>query len=164
MEVTSVFALDVNQKRLTIAKQVGATYLLNPAKDSPGKIIMDLTHQNGVGIIIEASGNSKAFSNSFKYLRKGGKVFMIGNIKEPLVIDGIADIIHKEATIKGLHGRELFSTWRLAESLLLSGKFKIGPVITHKFPLEEFHKGFQLATEGQACKVLLFPQKEKYNS
>ena len=163
MGASPVFALDVNQKRLTIAKQVGATYLLNPAKDSPGKIIMDLTHQNGVGIIIEASGNSKAFSNSFRYLRKGGKVFMIGNIKEPLVIDGIADIVNKEATIRGLHGRELFSTWRLAESLLLSGKFEIGPVITHKFPLEEFHKGFQLAMDGEACKVLFFPQKEKHN-
>jgi len=45
----------------------------------------------------------------------------------------------------------------LAESLLLSGKLKIDPVITHKFPLKEFNKGFQLATSGKACKVLLFP-------
>ena len=82
---------------------------------------------------------------------------MIGNIKEPLILDGISDIVNKEATIRGLHGRELFKTWRLAESLLLSGKLKIDPVITHKFPLKQFNKGFQLAMNGKACKVLLFP-------
>jgi len=157
MGASQIFALDVSEKRLTIAKQMGATHLLNPVKGSVIKKIMDLTHQNGVGVIIEASGNSKALSTGFKYLRKGGKVFMIGNIKEPLVLDGIADIVNKEATIRGLHGRELFKTWQLAESFLISGKLKIDPIITHKFPLKEFNKGFQLAMDGEACKVLLFP-------
>ena len=157
MGASQIFGLDVDEKRLTIAKQMGATHLLNPAKESVIEIIMNLTHQNGVGVIIEASGDSKALSNSFKYLRKGGKVFVIGNIKEPLVLDGIGDIVNKEVTIRGLHGRELFKTWRLAESLLLSGKLKIDPVITHKLALKEFNKGFQLAMNGKACKVLLFP-------
>ena len=157
MGASQIFGLDVDEKRLTMAKQMGATHLLNPAKESVIEIIMDLTHQNGVGVIIEASGNSKALSTSFKYLRKGGKVFVIGNIKEPLVLDGITDIVNKEVTIRGLHGRELFKTWWLAESLLLSGKLKIDPVITHKFPLKQFNKGFQLAMNGKACKVLLFP-------
>ena len=152
-----IFALDIDPRRLTIAKEMGATCLLNPAKDITIETIMELTHQNGEGIIIEASGSSKALSNGFKYLRKGGKVFMIGNIKEPLMLDGIADIVNKEATIRGLHGRELFKTWWLAESFLLSGKLKIDPVITHRLPLKQFNKGFQLAIDGKGCKVLLFP-------
>jgi len=157
MGASQVFGLDVDEKRLTIAKQMGATHLINPAKEPMIEIIMDLTHQNGVGVIIEGSGNSKALSNGFKYLRKGGKVFVTGNIKEPLVLDGIGDIVNKEVTIRDLHGRELFKTWGLAESLLLSGKLKIDPVITHKLALKEFDKGFQLAMNGKACKVLLFP-------
>ena len=154
---SKVFAVDLNRKRLSIAKQMGATHLLDPTKDSVADIIMESTHQDGVGIIIEASGDSKAFAAALKYLRKGGKVFVIGNIKKPLILDAIADIVNKEATIRGLHGRELFRTWRLAESFMLSHKSRVDPVITHRFPLKEFDKGFQLALSGDACKILLVP-------
>ena len=49
MGASSVIALDINQERLTIAKQMGATYLLNPAKNSFSKTIMNLIHQDEVG-------------------------------------------------------------------------------------------------------------------
>lgn len=51
----------------------------------------------------------------------------------------------------------MFETWRQVSGLLQSGTIQIKPVITHRFPMEEFEKGFELMRKGQCGKVVLIP-------
>jgi len=152
-----IIASDINEKRLNIARRMGATYLVNPQKESLIDRVLSLTNGKGAGVIIEASGNAKALEKAFNYLRVGGKLFMIGHPEELLRIDGSAQIILKEARVRGLFGREIWKTWEIAENLLSSGKLNVDPIITHKFSLEDFEKAFHIAISGQGCKILLIP-------
>lgn len=151
---SKVFSSETNDKRLALSKTMGADHLINPLHQDFIKDILDLTQGDGVGTVIECSGNVEAARDGFKVLRKGGKYFFLGNPKEPLQVDVMRDIIHKEAKIRGLHGREMFETWSKAESILLSGEFDVGPIITHRFDLSEYEEAFELALSGEGCKVV----------
>ncbi len=62
--------------------------------------------------------------------------------------------------MRGVAGRHMWDTWRLADGLLQSGQLDPRPVITHTLPLAEFDQGFKLITTGSRAtgKVLLLPQ------
>ncbi|MBA7663479.1 L-threonine 3-dehydrogenase [subsurface metagenome] len=68
-------------------------------------------------------------------------------------------IIFKGAVVVGISGRKMFDTWYRVANLLESKRIDISPIITHKFPLDEYEKGFNLmmSKERKAAKILLFP-------
>jgi threonine 3-dehydrogenase len=57
-------------------------------------------------------------------------------------------------TIKGIYGREMYETWYKMSAMLESG-LDIAPVITHRFPYNEFERGFDAMISGQTGKVVL---------
>ena len=56
--------------------------------------------------------------------------------------------------IQGIYGREMYETWYKMTVMLQSG-LDISPVITHRFPYQEFEKGFEVMRAGQSGKVVL---------
>ena len=57
-------------------------------------------------------------------------------------------------TIKGIYGREMYETWYKMTVMLESG-LDIRPVITHRFPWQEYEKGFEVMKSGNCGKVIL---------
>jgi len=63
-------------------------------------------------------------------------------------------VIFKGLVIKGIYGREMFETWYKMSSMLQSG-LDLKPVITHRLPIAEFQRGFEIMGSGQSGKVIL---------
>ena len=57
-------------------------------------------------------------------------------------------------TIKGIYGRQMYETWYQMSNLLEAG-VDISPVITHRYPYQEFEKGFEAVRSGNSGKVIL---------
>ena len=151
------FATDISPYRLDIAQQVGADRVLNPVKDDLCRQIMESTGGYGVDVIIEASGNVGAIKQSFGYLRKGGTLVAIGLPGQPLEMELGKEVVFKEATVVGIHGRKMFETWTRMEQLLNADKLNVTPVITHTMSLDNWKEGVELAKAGQASKVIFNP-------
>jgi threonine 3-dehydrogenase len=149
-----IFAIDVNGKRLEIARRMGATRLVNPRKEDVVRSILDGTGGNGVGTVVEASGSADALGRALDYVRIGGSVYTIGHPSEPLRIDISTQINLREVRIIGLFGRELWRTWDIAEDILLSERLDTDPIVTHNFTLEEFDEAFRVAESGGGCKIV----------
>ncbi|HEY3366587.1 MAG TPA: L-threonine 3-dehydrogenase [Symbiobacteriaceae bacterium] len=152
-----VFALDIAPGRLALAEKVGATTVINPAEADAAKIILDATGGRGVDAIIESSGSGAGLRSSFAYLRKGGRVVLLGLPGGDVPLNVAKDIVFKEATIMGVHGRHMWRTWTMLDQLVSSGRADLSPVLTHRLPLADFDKGFALSKGGDAGKVLLLP-------
>lgn len=151
-----VFAIDINDFRLNIAKKMGENVIpLNPLKDNIIEIIKDKTDGYGTDVVIELSGSPQAIKTDFKALRKGGRVSLIGLYSQEVLLDLVNDLIYKEAIVYGITGREMFNSWYLAEKIINSGKVNIKAVLTHEFPLEETEKAILLAKEGKCGKVII---------
>ena len=83
----------------------------------------------------------------------GGKIALLGIPGADMAIDW-TKVVFNMLTIKGIYGREMYETWYKMTVLLQSG-LNIAPVITHRFPYTEFHKGFEAMISGNSGKVVL---------
>ena len=152
---SSVFAVDINETRLNLARKMGADHVINSAKIDPVEFILDHTGGIGAGAFIELSGNGEAVKAGLKSLRKGGWVALIGLFRDAVSLDLVNGVIYKEATLYGVTGREMYKSWILAEEFLAGGKIDIKPVVTHHFPLEKIEEAILLAESGNAGKIII---------
>ncbi|XP_028414127.1 uncharacterized protein LOC114537195 [Dendronephthya gigantea] len=160
MGAKKIIATDIIECRLELARRMGANVLVNGRNENLAKVVLRETNGDGVGRILEASGNADLMNNCFKLLRKGGVVVLVGLTKKALHVDEfLQDILFKSLTIKTLHGRNIFSTWEKAEKMLHQKEVDIDAVISHIIPLSKFEQAFELLLSGKACKILMDPQE-----
>lgn len=149
-----VVVTDVNDYRLDLARQMGATLAVNVAKNGDLKQIQkQLGMAEGFDVGLEMSGNARAFSDMIVNMAHGGKIAMLGIPPDAMTIDW-NQVIFNMLTIKGIYGREMYDTWYKMTVMLQSG-LDIKPVITHRFHHTEFEKGFEVMKTGMSGKVIL---------
>ncbi|MGB2876855.1 MAG: alcohol dehydrogenase catalytic domain-containing protein [Dehalococcoidales bacterium] len=155
---TKMFGIEVAPKRVEMARKLfpDAT-IINPKEQDPVKIIKDATDGLGVDVSIELSGNPEATRLCFDVLKREGRVSLVGVPSGPMEFNFHPNIILKEATVRGVFGREVWQTWWQLRAMLDTGRFDPLPIITHRFPLAEFEQAFKMAESGEAGKVLLIP-------
>ncbi len=144
---------DVNEYRLDLARQMGATRAVNVSKESLHDVVAELGMKEGFDVGLEMSGNEEAFNTMIDLLVSGGKVALLGIPPKGIVIDW-HKVIFKSINIKGIYGREMYETWYKMVSMLQSG-LPLAPVITHRFKIDDFEEAFALMDSGQSGKVVL---------
>ncbi|TYR81069.1 L-threonine 3-dehydrogenase [Priestia megaterium] len=152
-----VVAMDVNEYRLQLAMKMGATVAVNPLKEDPIQKALHLTSGNGMDVVCEMSGNAIAVNQGFKMVTNGGRIAILSLPTAPISIDITNDIVFKGVTVQGITGRKMFSTWQQVSSLLTGNQLNVQELITHRLPLEQFQKGFELMIAGKCGKVVLVP-------
>jgi threonine 3-dehydrogenase len=153
----AIFATDVNAMRLHLAQEMGATAILNSREIDPVQAVRAATNGEGVDVMLEMSGNPRAIAQGFEMLRYGGEAALLGLTSKPVELDLNNAIVFKGATVHGISGRRIWDTWMRTSRLIESGAVDPTPVITHRFPLDEFATAFTLMTQGEAAKCVLFP-------
>jgi threonine 3-dehydrogenase len=153
-----VFAIEVNERRRSVAAKIGADVVLDPAKDNVEEQVMDATGGTGVDVLLEMSGHPAAMRQGFALLRTGGRASLLGIPSRPVEVDFARDIIFKGATVQGINGRKMYETWFQMEALLATGKLNLEPVITHRIKLSEFAQAMDVLASGEAIKVILKPE------
>jgi threonine 3-dehydrogenase len=151
-----VFAIEINEYRRNIARQMHADFVLDPATQDVRSIVREHTGGYGVDVLLEMAGHKDAIKLGFDILRTGGRVSLLGIPSRPIELDLARDIIFKGATIHGINGRRMYETWYQMTALLKSGKLELHPVITNRLPIADFSKGMELLNSGKASKILLF--------
>ena len=149
----NVVITDVNEYRLDLARKLGATVAVNVAKTELKAVMHDLGMTEGFDIGLEMSGNAHAFRTMIDAMVNGGRIALLGIFGEDAAIDW-GKVIFKGLFLKGIYGREMYETWYKMTAMIQSG-LDISPVITHRFPIEEFQKGFEAMNSGKSGKVVL---------
>jgi threonine 3-dehydrogenase len=153
----AVYATEVVPYRLELASRIAVDLLLNPSEVDVVGQIMTATSGLGVDVLLEMSGNPSAIHEGFAVLRSGGYAALLGLLPKPMELDLNNEIIFKGATVYGVAGRQIWQTWYQTRALLNSGAVDVGPIITHRLPLEDFEQGLKLMSTGQCGKVVLLP-------
>ena len=95
----------------------------------------------GFDVGLEMSGNATAaFRDMLDNMAHGGKIAMLGIPEKETAIDWNT-VIFNMLNLKGIYGREMYETWYKMTVMLQSG-LDISPIITHRYPYQEFQKGF----------------------
>ena len=152
-----VLAVEPNEFRRGIAKQMGADVIVDPTQQDPVEAVFEATDGHGAEVVLEMSGVPAVIQQGTRMLAGGGRMALLGLPEEPVTIDIAEHVIFKEARIFGVTGRELFRTWEQTSTLLATGMVDPTPVITHRFGLEEYEQAFDAVTSGRSGKVILLP-------
>lgn len=153
-----VYAIDVVEQRLSLAKQLGADAVVNAARENPVEAVKADTGGLGVDVAIEAVGSSKAISTAIALARRGGRVLVFGVAPEDDVLAVKPfELYEKELTITASY-RSPF-TFQRAVRIASSGRVALKPIISHVFPLEKGPEAFKLLDEKKErfVKVVLKP-------
>ena len=155
-----VLAIEPNDFRLGLAKQMGADILIDPSREDPVEAALHATEGHGVDVVLEMSGVGQAIEQGTRMLARGGRMSLLGLPTKPVSLDLTDQVIFKEARLFGVTGRELFRTWQQTSTLIATGMVDVTPVITHRFPLEQHEEAFEVVGSGAAGKVLLVPNAD----
>lgn len=154
-----IIALDLDRYRLDLALELGADYVVDPARSDPVKQVLELTNGIGIRRICEFTGNIGAIQTGFRYIAKGGRYIFTGLPSRKLELDVVRDLVNREITMQGCYGRKIYQTWNTCFDLIESGKVDLSKAATHRYPLSAYKEAFQTALGRQCGKVLFMNQQ-----
>lgn len=147
--------LDMDNNRLDVAKQFGATDTINVADGKSAEAVLALTDGIGVDVAIEAVGVPSSFGICQQIVAPGGRIANIG-------VHGKSVELHIEKlwiqNITITAGLVNTNTTPMLMKTVQGGGLKPGQLITHRFPLSRIldaYDVFSNAAKEKALKVLL---------
>lgn len=153
-----VIATDVNPFRLNMARSLGADFTINAKENVPEKVRAFAGRL--ADRVIVSTGAIPAITQAFDLIGPGGKMLFFAptdpSTKIPMPFN---DFWFKGAAIATTYAaapRDL----KEAISLIKTKKVKVRPMVTHRLPLKETQKGFDLVLSGkESVKVVIEPWK-----
>jgi len=142
---------DVNEYRLNLAKEMGATRTINVRNERLTDILTEL-NIDGFDVGMEMSGHPQAFNDLLHCMYHGGKVALLGILPKGTGVDW-DQVIFKGLEMHGIYGRRMYETWYKMTQMLLTG-FPLHKALTHQIPIDDFETGFELMAKGQCGKVV----------
>jgi threonine 3-dehydrogenase len=151
-----VIATDVEPYRLEIAKRMGADLIFDARDPEMIAKVMEASDRDGVDVVLEMSGSPAAVQSGLQIVTRGGRISLLGIFSRPVEVDLSDDVIQKGLRLYGIYGRRLYDSWERTQALLRGG-LDVTPIITHRLPLAEWERGFELLASRHAGKVVLLP-------
>lgn len=151
---SAVYAVDINNYRLDLARKMGVNRCINPTNEDVCEIVKQETNGIGADIVLEISGSSSGISSAFSMVRRGGSIRLIGIPERNVSLNLSERIIFPEINLQGISGRDLYRTYYQIFGLLNSG-MDVDPVVTHRLSFANFAEGIALMSHGDCGKILL---------
>ena len=142
-----------NEKRRQVGLQLGANTALDPTRPDAQEAFAQVL-DGGANVVIECVGNVPAVKSAFQFAGKGATVLLFSVPKVDATFDlPLFDVYKKELTIKGSFVNP--DTHARAVALINSGKVDFGPIITHRFPLDQLPEAIAMQMSDASIKVVV---------
>ncbi|MCC5827689.1 S-(hydroxymethyl)glutathione dehydrogenase/class III alcohol dehydrogenase [Alkalimonas sp.] len=158
-KASRIIAIDINESKFPIAKQLGATDVVNPkAYDKPiQEVIVEMT-DGGVDFSFECIGNVQVMRSALECCHKGwGESVIIGVAGAGQEISTrpfqlVTGRVWRGTAFGGVKGRSELPDY---VERYLAGEFELDTFITHTLPLERINEAFDLMHEGKSIRTVI---------
>lgn len=151
-----VIAVDVDEAKLSIARQLGADDCINPGRSDAPALVRAQTDGRGADIAVEVVGATAPLQTALASVRKGGTLALVGNITPKIELP-LQSVVTREVKLIGscISSGE----YPVCIGLLARGAIRVDPLISAVVPLEEGPAWFRrlYAKEPNLMKVVLQP-------
>ncbi len=149
----NAIAIDLDSRRLSLAKDFGADYIINPKDVDLVKEVRKITDIGADQTILTVTNNI-TLNNAVNYSRDGGviNIFGMANKRQPFSID-FERVYKRELTIKS-HYSGTPESLKKAYDLIVKGEVKVGPLITETLDLADFKEGLDLMLDKKIYKAI----------
>lgn len=151
-----IVALDMDPRKLELARRTGATVAINIAEEDAVARVKEMTGGYGADVYLEGTGHPSAVLQGLNLLRKLGRFVEYSVFKDDVSVDWSIISDDKELDVLGAHLGP--GCWPAAIRLIESGRLPLADICTHQLPLGKFQEGLDLVAAGkESIKVSLIP-------
>ncbi|MGX9424518.1 MULTISPECIES: Zn-dependent alcohol dehydrogenase [Bradyrhizobium] len=152
-----VIAVDLDDNKLDLAKQLGATHAINAAKEDVIDLSRQLTDGRGVDVVLESAGSARAFRMTSEAVRPGGEVIWLGKIDVAQDVAFRWGSLMQEKRIRrsSYGGARPPRDFPMLAQAALDGRLKLDQLITARISLEDVNAGFEALRRGAAIRSVV---------
>jgi L-iditol 2-dehydrogenase len=144
---SQIIVSDIDDTRLKLARDLGATATINAKTSDPVAEIKKLTNGAGVDYALEAVGSTVTIKAAIESVKRGGTVTLIGNVT-PNVEIPLQVVVSRQIRLQGSAASA--GEYPQAIDLIARGAVTVKPLITAIAPLEEGPQWFTILNNGLA--------------
>jgi L-iditol 2-dehydrogenase len=150
-----IIMVDVIASRLALARQMGATQVVNPKEENLLNRVKELTNGEGSHFVFETAGTAPTVRQTVDVVRDGGSVILVGLPSEAEIPMPIVDAVIREISFITLF--RYSNIFEEAISLISHDRVNIKPLITHEFPFSRAVEAINFAesAKDKAIKVII---------
>jgi S-(hydroxymethyl)glutathione dehydrogenase/alcohol dehydrogenase len=152
-----IIALDRDQRKLHLARELGATHAIDAAAAEVVAMVRELTHGRGADYVFEAAGNEQAFALSVEAARPGGQIVWLGkvNVGQPVAFRWGALMGEKRIIRSSYGGARPQRDFPLLAQAYLDGALKLDELISRRLRLDEINDGFAALKRGDVVRAVV---------
>lgn len=147
-----IYLMDTIAEKLELAISLGfrADNCINVCEVDPVQAIKERTNGKGVTLAVEAAGVPATLKTTLEITAKGGHILLLGNPEADVVLPSklLSNILKKQLRLFGTWNSEFhplpLNEWEMTLKFMENGLLKLKPLISHRFPLEEVVKVFDM--------------------
>lgn len=158
MGAAKIICIQRSKFRLDLAREYGADLYLSSNDPNLIRSVLDATAGHGADVIMTTCGSVEAHEQAVEMLAHRGYVNFFGGLgKDAQPMSLYSNKVHyRESFITGSHG-SVPRQHKLAVQLLESGRVRVKPLITHRFPLTEIKTAFEVMESRKGMKIAILP-------
>ena len=146
--VSEVYVVDIMEKRLNKALELGADGVINGAKENVEDRAQELTDGKGMDLIVETAGTEITTRQAIRIAKKGSNIVLVGYSKTGEMTLPISLVLDKELTFKTVFRyRHIYP---MAIDAVASGKVNLKGIVTDIFPLDDAQKAMDYSVNNKA--------------
>lgn len=152
-----VIAIGHSSARLAVARELGASHLVNSKEQDMVTAVRELTGGYGADAVIECAGKKSTWQTSVDAVRRGGRVLWFGGLPGGTMMEVDAHRVHYgEINLLNMHGGTVADANEAFE-LIASGEVKGAPLLNGEVPLEQVELALKRMIAGEVVKMVVTP-------
>jgi len=154
-----IMAVDLNDAKLALASDMGATHTVNARMSDPVAAVRAITGGRGADCVLEAAGNEASFRLSTEACRLGGEIVWLGKVgvNQDVSFRWGALMGEKRITRSSYGGAQTATDFPALARSYLRGELLLDGLITQRIALEEINRGFDDLKAGRTIRsVIMF--------
>lgn len=145
MGASEIVVIDVLEKRLDMAKQLGALEVVNSTEEDTVSRCKELLGEDGADVVFETAGVKVTASLAPYLVVRGGKIMIVGTIPGGTPIDFLK--INREVTIQTVF--RYANRYQVTIDAISSGNFDVKSMVTNVYDYQEVQRAFEEAVNNK---------------
>jgi S-(hydroxymethyl)glutathione dehydrogenase / alcohol dehydrogenase len=152
-----IIALDLDRRKLALARQLGASDVIDGTDGDPLAAVRDLTEGRGADFVFEAAGSPRAFRLSAEAARPGGQIVWLGkvNVDADVAFRWGALMGEKRIQRSSYGGARPQRDFPLLARAYLDGALKLDELVSRRLALAEINDGFAALKRGDVVRAVV---------
>jgi S-(hydroxymethyl)glutathione dehydrogenase/alcohol dehydrogenase len=154
---SQIMAVDLDDAKLAMARDLGATHTVNAGSADPVAEVRAITNGRGADCVLEAAGNEASFRCSTEACRLGGQIVWLGKVGVNQVVSFRWGALmgEKRITRSSYGGAQTATDFPALARSYLRGDLKLDGLVTQRIALEDINRGFDDLKAGRAIRSVI---------